>query len=86
MRDQLPEVERYAAWVDCTDSCDDPAMHAFYAGGGGFRWWWPRFNMPRPADRRTRAGLNRYPHNVIGAYVVVFGRTLHVRWKGTRRG
>lgn len=53
--------------------------------GGGFRWCWPRFNVYVPADRRRRAGWNRYPHNIIGAAVVLFGRCWGVQWKGTRR-
>jgi hypothetical protein len=57
----------------------------FWRDGGGFRWLFPpRFNVYKPADTRPRAGLNRYPHNVIGAAVVVFRRCWGVQWKGTR--
>ncbi len=68
----------------CT-RCADAKMHRFYAGGGNFRWVWPRFNAYRPAGRRTRVALNRYPHNVIGACVVLGGRCFGVRWKGSAR-
>lgn len=69
----------------CNDRCQDKAMHAFYWSGGDFRWRWPKFDRLAPlADKRTRAGLNRYPHNVIGAYVVVFGRGFGLRWKGSK--
>lgn len=50
----------------------------------GFHWCWPRFNVYKPADTKPRALLNRYPHNVIGAAVVVFGRCWGVQWKATR--
>lgn len=53
----------------------------FWRSGGGCRWCWPIFNVFHLADRRVRAGLNRYPHNVIGAYIIVFGRGWGVRWK-----
>jgi hypothetical protein len=53
----------------------------FWRGGAGFRWCWPRLNTYRSADTRTRLLLNRYPHNVIGAAVVVFGRCWGIRWK-----
>lgn len=59
-------------------------MHDFYVNGGGFVWRWPTFDRGlNPADKRTRIGLNRYPHNVIGAYVVVFRRGFGVRWKAS---
>lgn len=53
----------------------------FWRDGADFRRCWPKFNVTTPADKRVRSGLNRYPHNVIGAYVVVFGRSWGVRWK-----
>lgn len=37
-----------------------------------------------PADKRPRWMLNRYPHNVIGAAVVLFGRCWSVTWKGSK--
>lgn len=49
--------------------------------GAVWRWMLPRFNVYRPADRKPRALLNRYPGAVIGAAVVVFGRCYGVRWK-----
>lgn len=60
------------------------ADEGFWRNGGNFRWCLPRFDLLHPADQRRRAGLNRYPHNVIGAYVVVFGRGWGVRWKRSR--
>lgn len=57
----------------------------FWRSGGGFRWIWPRFHVYKPADTRPRWLLNRYPHNVIGAAVVVFGRCWGVQWKGSGR-
>lgn len=84
-RHDLPGLGRVQGRRGCTDSCADAKLHAFYANGGGFRWRWPTFDRLNPADRRTRAGLNRYPHNVIGAYVVVFGHGLGLRWKGSQR-
>jgi hypothetical protein len=71
--------------IDCDDRCQDPEMHDFYKAGGGFRWCWPKFDRTHPADRRRRAALNRYPHNVIGAHVVLFGRGWGVRWKASQR-
>lgn len=56
----------------------------FWRAGGGFRWCWPRFDLTKPADTRVRSGWNRYPHNIIGAYVVVFGRGWGIRWKRSR--
>lgn len=56
---------------------------AFWRGGAGFRWCWPRFDLFHPADKQRRVGLNRYPHNVIGAYAVLFGRGWGVRWKSS---
>lgn len=53
----------------------------FWRDGGGFHWCLPRFNIFHPADTRRRAGLNRYPHNVIGAYVVLFHRGWGIRWR-----
>jgi len=58
----------------------------FWRDGAGFHWCWPRFNVYVPADKKPRAMLNRYPHNVIGAAVVAFGRCWGVRWKRSRRG
>lgn len=58
----------------------------FWRDGAGFRWMFPpRFNVYVPADKRPRALLNRYPHNVIGAAVVLFGRCWGVQWRGTDR-
>lgn len=56
----------------------------FWRDGGNFRWCWPKFDIVQPADTKPRALLNRYPHNVIGAMVVVFGRGWGVRWKCSR--
>ncbi len=55
----------------------------FWRDGAGFRWCWPKFNITEPADKRRRMLLNRYPHNVIGAGVVLFRRYWGVRWKET---
>lgn len=55
--------------------------HAFWTTGKSFRWCRPRFNVYRPADSRPRLLLNRYPHNVIGAAAVIFGRCWVVNWK-----
>lgn len=46
-----------------------------------WRWMRPRFNVYRPADRRSRVLLNRYPDAVIGVAAVAFGRCWGVRWK-----
>lgn len=56
---------------------------AFWRAGGGFKWCVPKFDRFNPADKTRRAGLNRYPHNVIGAYVVLFGRGWGIRWKAS---
>lgn len=53
----------------------------FWRSGAGFHWCLPRFNVYVPADKRRRFLWNRYPHNTIGAAVVVFGRCWGVRWK-----
>ena len=58
---------------------------AWWRSGADFRWCWPKFDVYKPADTRIRSMFNRYPHNVIGAAVVVFGRCWGVRWKSTRR-
>ena len=58
---------------------------AFWRAGGGFRWCWPLFNVYVPADKRPRVLANRYPHNIIGVAVVLFGRCWGVRWKCSRR-
>ena len=50
-----------------------------------FVWVWPRPTIYTPADKRPRALLNRYPHNVIGAYVICCGRGLTLNWKGSKR-
>lgn len=70
------------------DECDhDRQLHAHYIAGGGFVWERPRLNVYKPSNTRPRALLNRYPHNVIGAAVVLFGRCWGVTWKGSpRRG
>jgi len=82
MSDQRVEVPDFG----CGDRCADRAMHEFYMAGAGFRWCRPRFDHLRPAFQGVRVGLNRYPHNVIGAYVSVLGHGLGVRWKRTPRG
>lgn len=46
-----------------------------------FEWCWPRFNVYAPADKRPRVMWNRYPYNIIGAAIVVFGRCWGVQWK-----
>jgi hypothetical protein len=56
----------------------------FWRDGAGFHWCWPKFNVYVPADKKRRAMLNRYPHNVIGAAVVLFGRVWGIRWKSSR--
>jgi hypothetical protein len=56
----------------------------FWRDGGNFHWCWPHFDRINPADKRRRVLLNRYPHNVIGAAVVVFGRGFGIRWKDSR--
>lgn len=53
----------------------------WWRSGANFHWMFPRFNVYVPADKKPRALLNRYPHNVIGAAVVLFGRCWGVRWK-----
>jgi hypothetical protein len=63
---------------------DELRDEQFWRDGGGFRWCRPHFDVVRPADTRRRAMLNRYPHNVIGAMVVVFGRGWGIRWKDSR--
>lgn len=50
-----------------------------------FVWVWPRPTIYTPADKRPRALLNRYPHNVIGAAVVAFGRCWGITWKASQR-
>lgn len=57
----------------------------FWRHGGGFHWCWPKLDRFNPADTQTRVMWNRYPHNIIGAAVVVFGRGFGVRWKTGRR-
>ena len=57
---------------------------AWWRSGANFHWCWPKFDITNPADRRIRSGFNRYPHNIIGAYVIVFGRGWGVRWKSSR--
>lgn len=56
---------------------------AWWKRGAGFKWCWPRFNVYIPASecKRHSMGFNRYPHNIIGLYVVIFGRCWGVRWK-----
>jgi hypothetical protein len=71
---------------DSLPESDEVRDEQFWRDGGGFRWCWPHFDIVHPADTRPRVGLNRYPHNVIGAMVVVFGRGWGVRWKDSRRG
>lgn len=56
----------------------------FWREGAGFRWHWPRLTVYKPADTKFRVGLNRYPHNVIGAGMVAFGRCWSITWRGTR--
>jgi hypothetical protein len=66
--------------------CDHHAgMHEHFTSGGSFVWRRPVFNVYKPADTHPRVGLNRYPHNVIGAAVVMFGRCWVVNWKGSPR-
>lgn len=55
----------------------------FWRKGGGFHWMWPLFFRTDPADKRFRVGLNRYPHNIIGAYAIGFRRGMTVNWKGS---
>jgi hypothetical protein len=62
---------------------DEVRTDRWYREGASFRWIWPVFNVYRPADTRSRFLLNRYPYNVIGAAVVVFGRCWGVIWKGS---
>lgn len=69
--------------MGCTDRCQDVAQHDFYVNGGGFVWRRPQVTIYRPADKSPRATWNRYPHNVIGAAVVLFGRCWGVTWKGS---
>jgi hypothetical protein len=64
---------------------DDEAMERFYRAGGGFRWCRPRLHVYRHAvSTRLGVGLNRYPYNVIGAFLVVGPWCAGVTWKGTR--
>lgn len=53
----------------------------WWKAGANFRWCLPRFNLYTPADKTPRVLLNRYPHNVIGAAVVIFGRCWCLNWK-----
>ncbi len=51
-------------------------------------WIWPRFNRYRVADPKlVKFGLNRYPHHIIGATVVVGHHSYGVLWArlGRRR-
>lgn len=54
---------------------------------GLFRWRRPRFTAYRAADdvRGWRAGFNRYPGVVIGAFVQLDRIVVGVTWKGSRR-
>lgn len=70
--------------VVCADRCRDEKQHAFYRGGGGFRWRWPKVDRLRSADPHFGFMLNRYPHNVIGAAFHVGRHGVGVRWKGSR--
>lgn len=45
-----------------------------------FEFRWPTVRVYRPADRRTRVMLNRYPGVVIGAAVVLGGRCFSLLW------
>lgn len=45
-----------------------------------FRWRWPRVVIVRPAERRTRIALNRYPGIVIGLVFQVGRRGLSLLW------
>lgn len=65
----------------CTAGCQDLDDHEHFTSGNAFRLCLPRFNVTRPADTSPRFLLNRYPHNVIGAAVVLFGRCWGVRWR-----
>jgi hypothetical protein len=56
----------------------------FWRDGANFHWRWPKITVYVPADKRPRTLLNRYPHNVIGAAVVLFGRCWSLQWKGSR--
>jgi len=67
-----------------TPESNEVRTEKFWREGGGFHWCLPRFNLFRPADRSWRAGLNQYPHNVIGAYVIAFGQGWGLRWKKSR--
>lgn len=65
----------------------DQAMDEYFRSKP-FEWCWPRVTVYVPGDTRPRGLLNRYPHNVIGAAVVLFGRCWGVQWKqskGARR-
>lgn len=64
---------------------DEVRREQFWRDGGNFKWCWPRFNVCVPADKHRRGLLNRYPHNVIGAVVVMFGKCWGVQWKRTKR-
>ena len=70
---------------DCDSRCDSELIHEFYAAGGGFKWCFPRvvnmggktaYNAPR-----FKTGFNRYPHNIIGFGVCLFGRQYVLNWK-----
>lgn len=44
-------------------------------------WIFPKFNHYRVSDSKLfTLGLNRYPHHVIGAFVVVGHHSFGVRW------
>ena len=68
-----------------TAESDEVREEGWWRRGGGFRWCWPHLDVFHPADRSWRVGLNRYPHNVIGAFVIAFGRGWGIRWKDSRR-
>lgn len=55
----------------------------FWRKGGGFRWMWPVFFRVTSTAKSLRVGLNRYPHNIIGAWASFRGRGVTVNWKGT---
>lgn len=46
-------------------------------------WCRPRFHVYKPADTRFRAALNRYPHGIVGAAIVVFRRCWCIQWKAS---
>lgn len=70
---------------DCKECSYSPFIHDFYIKGGNFKFTFPpRVNFGYQVARNSPQfgiGFNRYPHNIIGAYVSVFGYCFVLNWK-----